>query len=650
MTDKTATSESASKDLDRLRIHELATRLGIPASDVMHRAQALDIGVRTVLQSLHHDDLRRVLEDYETPSNGANGAVPDPDRVAELMTAIGAPQDIDAVVGPAGQEAGDALDSDQTEPADAPGDLAAEIEPAASNATLEQTEVLFEDNLLDAQSGTSSDMEMAATAVADKADTSDSETPDEREASQLPTVAGLPDQDVDPDPLPGPAAEAETDPLEALLEADTWFPKEVPPTETEVADQSDTDEAASTWKLPTNQRPRRRALPMPEPRRPVEITPEPEQTGDTGKNKSITKRVLQTLYSWVRAIARAIFGWTLTLTEKVQARIWGQEHLDRPGGAKQRRRLVAAALVIVAGTAILTTTYAVVNPMHAAESEVIVSTAGVGTSEVGRELQSFLVVAESQPVLAPVAEELDIPLSELRDSFQTEIIGDSAVLRFLVTDPDTERALIINDAILASYLEVANRPTDQDQLTFLDTQIAAVRLELDETAQQLEALEVTQAIEDATRLTIETDRSIAQNRLATFESRLVDLQSSGEPPAGAISFVETQIAETRETLDALAAELVALDSPESAASAREAQQLRDAREILREELGQLEARKVDLGLSQVAGPRVSVLAPAHALDDPVGLTPVRAVALGLLVGGIVAFAYVLLATQLNKRP
>jgi capsular polysaccharide biosynthesis protein len=629
VTDNTATSESARKDLDRLRIHELASRLGIPASDVMHRAQALDLGVRTVLQSLHHDDLLRVLEDYETPSNGANGAVPDPDRVTELITAIGGPET-------------DRATEDAAEIAE--GDQAESTENRTEAAGTEPTGVLVEESILDGQPDPQPEAETPEATVSEKAETPESGQLDESEGAELPTAAEPPELAAEP------IDDDQADLLEALLDADTWFPKNVAPAATEVAEPSVPDEAVSTWKLPTNQRPRRRALPMPEPRQPDVAAPEPTHDENSGKKKPITKRVMTTLYSWLRAVASAIFSWTLTLTEKVQARIWGQEHLDRPGGAKQRRRLVAAALVIVAGTAVLTTTYAVLNPMHAAESEVIVSTAGVGTSEVGRELQSFLVVAESQPVLAPVAEELDIPLSELRDSFQTEIIGDSAVLRFLVTDADAERALVINDAILTSYLEVANRPTDQDQLAFLDSQIAAVRLELDETAQQLEALEATQAVADATRLTIETDRSIAQNRLATFESRLVDLQSSGEPPAGAISFVETQIVETRETLEALAAELATLDSPESAAAAREAQQLRDAGEILRSELGQLEARKVDLGLSQIAGPRVSVLAPAHALDDPVGLTPVRAVALGLLVGGIVAFAYVLLATQLNKRP
>jgi hypothetical protein len=314
--------------------------------------------------------------------------------------------------------------------------------------------------------------------------------------------------------------------------------------------------------------------------------------------------------------------------------------------SQRGRRVALVALRIIFATTVLVTLLAVLRPVHAAESEVVVT--GLGSGGEASELESFNVVASSQTVLAPVSEDLGIPLSDLRDAFSSEIVGDSTVLRFVVTASDPERARDINDAIVESYLAVANQTIDQGQVSFIDSRIAEVGERLDEIAARLQALDATAAADEATRLRVESDLALAQSHLDTLESRLVDLRSSGEPPAGSVSFVETQINETRAALDALIAELQTLETPQKISARAEAEQLRVEQSTLRNESAQLQERKVDLGLEQIEQATARVLAPAHILEDPVGLTPIRAIALGILVGGVLAFVWVLGATQLHR--
>jgi uncharacterized protein involved in exopolysaccharide biosynthesis len=313
----------------------------------------------------------------------------------------------------------------------------------------------------------------------------------------------------------------------------------------------------------------------------------------------------------------------------------------------QGRRIGLTALGIILGTTVLVTALAVLRPVNAAESEVVIT--GLGSGGEARELESFNVVASSQTVLAPVSEAMGIPISDLRDAFSSEIVGDSTVLRFVVTDSDPEHARAVNDAIVESYLVVANQTIDQGQVDFIETRVADTGERLDEVTDRLQTLDSAAAVDEATRLRVESDLALAQSRLDTLESRLVDLRSSGEPPAGSISFVETQINETRAALDALLTEMQTLESPEKIAARAEAEQLRTERETLRNELAQLEQLEVELGLDRIAQARARVLAPAHVVDGPVGLTPVRAIALGLLVGGALAFGWIVGATQLRRR-
>ena len=313
-----------------------------------------------------------------------------------------------------------------------------------------------------------------------------------------------------------------------------------------------------------------------------------------------------------------------------------------------RKRILLVGVAILFGTTFLTTLYAWLRPAYAAESDIVINLSGLGSEEITREVQSLSVVAGSQTVLAPVAESFDISIPELQSSFESSIVGDSTVLRFTVTAGDPDTALAINEAIVASYLGVANQPIDGSEVEFIDSRIVLVQGQIADLDIELGALETEEAANAGVRLQIETERAVAQAQLADLEGRLVDLRASGDPPAGSITFVEGQINETEARLGDLVAEAQALEG-EDAGTRSAANRLRDERTVLRSELRDLETLKVEFELDEISGSRVSVLAPGHVVDDPVGLTPTRAIALGLLVGGALAFAWVVGATQLRRQ-
>lgn len=321
---------------------------------------------------------------------------------------------------------------------------------------------------------------------------------------------------------------------------------------------------------------------------------------------------------------------------------------ERDVAKPARWRILLVGVVILLATTLLAVLYAYLRPTYAAESDLAISISGLGSEEIERELRSFGVVAASLPVLGPVADEHGISLPDLRDSFSSSIVGDSTVLRFTVTADDPDTALVLNEAIVASYLEVASQNVDQAELEFVRSQMSDIESAIEETNTRLAGLLSDEAANASERLQIETERAVAISRLADLQARLVDLRTSGDAPSGSTTFVEGQINETEARLADLVAEAQALAS-EDAVTTGTADRLRDERDVLREELSDLEGLEVDLELGQIASNRVSVLAPGHAVDDPVGLTPTRAVALGLLVGGALAFAWVVGATQFRRR-
>ena len=313
-----------------------------------------------------------------------------------------------------------------------------------------------------------------------------------------------------------------------------------------------------------------------------------------------------------------------------------------------RKRILLVGVAILFGTTLLTTLYAWLRPAYAAESDIVINLSGLGSEEITREVQSLSVVAGSQTVLAPVAESFDMSIPELQSSFESNIVGDSTVLRFTVTAGDPDSALAMNEAIVAAYLDVANQPIDRSEVEFIDSRIALVQGQIADLDLELGSLETEEAANAGARLQIETERAVAQAQLADLEGRLVDLRASGDPPAGSITFVEGQINETEARLGDLVAEAQMLEG-QDAGTRSAANRLRDERIVLRSELQALESMKVEFELEEISGSRVSVLAPGHVVDDPVGLTPTRAIALGLLVGGALAFAWVVGATQLRRH-
>ncbi len=595
--------ETPEPPLSRIRLHQLASRLEIPASDVMRRAQALDIDVHSVLQSLEPDAVLRVLEDYRSPaSTDANGATPNPGLVLKLLTSIaGRPKPEEEASG--------------------------KVPPSLAEETRDQDQpTLYEEAGIEPN----------------------------QVSSEPAAPKDAPEDEPDPDPVVPEEDEPDPDPV--VREKDEPDPDPVVPEE---------ESTATAWRMPTNRYQGRRTgadqslTQLPLQREPgyraehtIESPPvDPLDAAPDSPSDSVGwgRALAKVPYRLTKSLGGVLYRWTEKLVIRLE-RDSSQPALEFVEQSRERRRVILAAGAIVASTAVLATTFAIMRPTHAAESEVIVTTSGAGASDLDRELQSFIVVAESQAVLGPVAEELGISVPELKDSFSAEIIGDSTVLRFVVARQDLESALAINQAILNSYLLVANQPADQAQAAFLDAEISAVQQELGVASDRLEVLDAAEAANEASRVRIETDRAIAQNRLASLESRLVDLQSFGEPPPGAISFVSTQVEETRALIDGLVAELQTLESADSAAARGEAEALRDERSALRSELSQLEATKTDLALDQIGGPRAGVLAPTHEVEDSLGLTPIRALALGILVGGALAFAWVVAATQFRKRP
>jgi capsular polysaccharide biosynthesis protein len=545
----------------------------------MRRAQALDIDVHSVLQSLEPDAVLRVLEDYRSPaSTDANGATPNPGLVLKLLTSIGG----------------------RPEPGE---EASGEVPPSLAEETRDQ----------------------------------DQPPPPEEAVIEPEQVSSEP-----ADPLDAPGTEPDSDPV--VREGESTPTAWRMPTNRYQGRRTGAD--PSLAQLPLQSEPGYRAESTIESPRVDPLDAAPDSPSDSvGWGRTLAKIP----YRSTKALGRVLYRWTEKLVIRLE-RDSSQPVLEFVEQSRERRRVILAAGAIVASTAILATTFAIMRPTHAAESEVIVTTSGSGASDLDRELQSFIVVAESQAVLGPVAEEFGISVPELRDSFSSEIIGDSTVLRFVVARQDLESAVAMNQAILNSYLLVANQPADQAQAAFLDAEISTVQQELGVASDRLEVLDAAEAANEASRVRIETDRAIAQNRLASLESRLVDLQSFGEAPPGAISFVSTQVEETRALIDGLVAELQTLESADSAAARGEAEALRDERSALRSELSQLEATKTDLALDQIGGPRAGVLAPTHEVEDSLGLTPIRALALGILVGGALAFAWVVAATQFRKRP
>lgn len=613
---------------ERMRVFELAKRLDVPAADLLRRLNGVGIETTSVLKGVDRSDVRLVLDDYQARDVDGSTA-PDPWRIDELLTSLGVRLGEDQPQNELEDEA--PLDDS---PDDSVGRLEVEEESAVDSDPANLVDTSPEDvvevvGLADTGENASEDDEVPHLEVEGESVESDLADLDDGSPEDVAEV-GLGDTGED-------ASEEDEVPhleVEELPEADTAIDDGI--------DDGQDDESE-------------------------ELTPGADRLADYSPAHDLVDDELQLDHSSADVVDDSpddVLGAALLQagviedadTSRAQVEAEPLRSQTKPSrglfrrwrGVNARTRIIAVGIGILIGTMLLSTVYAVLRPTYAAESEIVITISGQGSDAAQRELDSFAVVATSQTVLAPVAEQFGMSVTDVRDAFEPGIVGDSTVLRFTTNARSPEDALALNEAITASYLAVANEPLDQSELAFVSDRIDQVIGEIAAVDAELSGFEAEEAANASTRLQIETERNVAQAQLADLQGRLVDLRASGGAPPGSVTFIEGQINTTQTRLDEVVAAAQALES-EDAGVRSAANRLRDERTVLRSELGDLQAMHVQIELNQIAGTRVAVLAPGHATDDAVGLTPVRAAVLGLLVGGALAFAWVVAATQLRKK-
>ncbi len=690
---------------ERMRIIELARRLDVPAAELQKRLTRLDIAAPTVLTSIARSEIRLVLEDYRVgDSNGSNA--PDPELIDELLNSIG-PSPLSRI-----NDAGVTGDNEfvahfRREDDDDPEvgyrgdlrpgreDLTVQIEPDVEQSrsdveNLSPAETVEHEQLPERmrifELGKRLDVPAAelqkrltrlgvdAKSVLKGIDRSDmrlvledyktgdvdgANAPDPALVDELLRSLGTPpatgaDDSVDDADGTDVTVELENEPEQVE-------PEPVPDNVVDLSDAEKPDDQAPIIVADTAPVLEDHGTEIPETQ--IDLGPDDSSIDDAKSDElqegEQSEVVLDRSRDDVLQAALAQAGVVEAdvvveheVVDEVDVAVTGTElphaSSSRRRGLKARTRIITVGIGILVGTMVLATVYAMLRPTYAAESEIVITISGLGGEEIQRELQSFAVVASSQTVLAPVAEEFGISVPEIREAFAPEIVGDSTVLRFTTTGSTPEDALALNEAITASYLAVANDPLDQSQLAFVTDRIDLVTEQIADLDAELSDVELAEAANASTRLRIESERNIAQAQLADLQGLLVDLRASGAAPAGSVTFVEGQINATETRLDELVTEAQALES-EDAGVRSTVQRLRDDRSVLRAELADLQELQVQIEFDQVAGNRVAVLAAGHPTDDAVGLTPMRAIVLGLLVGGALAFAWVVAATQLRKR-
>lgn len=322
---------------------------------------------------------------------------------------------------------------------------------------------------------------------------------------------------------------------------------------------------------------------------------------------------------------------------------------DRWGIGLRARRLAVTAILMILGTVLLAVGYAYLRPAYSAEAQVVISSTGTDSSVVERELRSFEVIANSPTVLTPVAEEFGLTLPDLREMLSTEIQNDSRVIRLEVTDRDPATAESVAAAIVASFLAEAGRTDGGNLETYLDDRIASVTEAIEGLDTDLAELQAALSSIESERARLESQVDVATSKLVELESRLADVRSSADAPSGAASFLTGQIEETQAALDTLTSELEALITTRATPAEIEISRLEEERERLNEELNDLRASKLELEVDDVARPRIQVLSEARLSEEPAGLTPIKAGALGIVVGGILAALWIVATTQLRPE-
>ena len=263
---------------------------------------------------------------------------------------------------------------------------------------------------------------------------------------------------------------------------------------------------------------------------------------------------------------------------------------SRTGGSL--RGTVAA----VAGVLVLSLTSAfVVSALqpttYGAQAEVYYEVTG-SSQEADLQLATQQVLLGSRGVLEPVADTYGITLAELSESQQVERVGDSQVLRLLVTGTDAGLTVQLAQDIVDSYVQTVSADAGgaqdagreqalQQRIAELATVAAADRARLDELSEQ-------------------RAQAVAAGR---------ELDVSGEE-----------------------------------------QHLQARQQRLREQIATAQADLTRIGVARQIGGDARVLTPAYALDKPLGPNPVRAAAAGLIAGLLLSAAVIAYRTRSRRGP
>ena len=307
------------------------------------------------------------------------------------------------------------------------------------------------------------------------------------------------------------------------------------------------------------------------------------------------------------------------------------------------------ALLIVAvavGGAVITATN--LPDVRRAESDVIVRLSGFDFSEIDRQLDSYVVVAESETVIGPAAREIGMSPLDLRDAMTVGLIGDSAVIRFGVEDVNEGIALAANTALVQQYLSVVNTPADESLLVFIDGEIDGVRASLVDIESSLGTLAVRRSDNAARRAGLVATQETLRGRLVSLYARRTDIQTGAAVPGTSIGAIQAEIDDLQEQLDTVTSEVELIESADATDALAEAQ-LFSEQGALRSELSRLEDRRVGLGIDQLGQARARVLTSPHMIADSVTPTAARGGAFGLAVGLILALVFVVFVSRLRQR-
>jgi uncharacterized protein involved in exopolysaccharide biosynthesis len=154
--------------------------------------------------------------------------------------------------------------------------------------------------------------------------------------------------------------------------------------------------------------------------------------------------------------------------------------------APRRRRLTPrewvrlggfATVLVVLGALAGWGTSLVLPTQYAAHAEVLYAISEeqpTGFLREDRNITTQLVLLDSRSVLDPVAERADIPVKELSERIDAEVVSGSEVITITLTDRQGDRAQRTLQLLVDQYLEVSNNDPRTELRTYLDGQLVEV--------------------------------------------------------------------------------------------------------------------------------------------------------------------------------